>query len=69
MVDGLFSVGIACFWEAQGISAPTYHQKMLASIVSYLLHFTLKSATHALALKPKPLVVRSTDRGRDPGSL
>ena len=37
--------------------------------VPYLLHFTLKSTTYALALKPKPLVVRSTDRGRDPGSL
>ena len=35
----------------------------------YLHHFTLKSTTHALALKPKPLVVRTTDRGRDPGSL
>ena len=35
----------------------------------YLLHFTLKSTTYALALKPKPLLVRSTDRGRDPGSL
>ena len=35
----------------------------------YLLHFTLKSTTHALALKPKPLVVCSTDRGRDLGSL
>ena len=35
----------------------------------YLLHFTLKSTTHALALKPKPFVVRSKDRGRDPGSL
>ena len=37
--------------------------------LTYLLHFTLKSTTHALALKPKPLVVRSKDRGRDPGSL
>ena len=36
---------------------------------TYLLHFTLNSTMHALALKPKPLVVRSTDRGRDPGSL
>ena len=35
----------------------------------YLLHFTLKSTTHALALKPKPLVVRTMDRGRDPDSL
>ena len=35
----------------------------------YLLRFTLKSTTHALSLKPKPLVVRSTDRGRYPGSL
>ena len=38
-------------------------------IVDYLLHFTFKSTTHTLDLKPKPLVVRSTDRGRDPGSL
>ena len=38
-------------------------------LVIYLLHFTLKSATHALALKPKPLVVRSRDRGRDQGLL
>ena len=36
---------------------------------TYLLHFTLKSTTHALALKPKPLVVRSTDRGKDTGLL
>ena len=36
-------------------------------VVSNIL--TLKSTTHALALKPKPLVVRSTDRGRDPGFL
>ena len=35
----------------------------------YLLHFTLKSTTHALALKPKPLVVLSADHSRDPGSL
>ena len=35
----------------------------------YLLHFTLKSTTHALAIKPKLLVVCSTDCGRDPGSL
>ena len=35
----------------------------------YLRHFTLKSTTHALALKPKPLVVRSTDHGREPGLL
>ena len=34
-----------------------------------LLHFTLKSTTHALALKPKPLVVSSRDRGRDTGCL
>ena len=27
------------------------------------------STTQALALKPKPLVVHSTDRGRDPGLL
>ena len=40
-----------------------------ASLGYYLLHFILKSTTHALALKPKPLVVLSTDRGRDPGSL
>ena len=38
-------------------------------LLFYLLHFTLKSTTHALAPKPKPLVVRSTDRGRDPGLL
>ena len=35
----------------------------------YPLHFTLKSTTHTLALKPKPLVVISTDHGRDPGLL
>ena len=35
----------------------------------YLLRSTLKSTTHALALKPKPLVMRSTDRGRYSGSL
>ena len=35
----------------------------------YLLHFTLKSTTYALAVKPKPLVVCSTNRGRDPGLL
>ena len=38
-------------------------------IRSYLLHFTLKSTTHALALKPKPLVVYSTGCSRDPGLL
>ena len=36
---------------------------------TYLLHFTLNSTTHTLALKPKPLVMRSTDRGRYSGSL
>ena len=41
----------------------------IATLFHYLLRFTLKSTTHALALKPKPLAVRSTDRGRDPGSL
>ena len=51
-----------------------YLQKIHAIIyllygLIYLLHFKLKSTTHALALKPKPLVVRSTDHGRDPGSL
>ena len=29
-----FIVGIGCLWEARGISAPTYHQQMLESIVS-----------------------------------
>ena len=38
-------------------------------LLLYLLHFTLKSTTYTLALKPKPLVVRSKDRGRDPGLL
>ena len=41
----------------------------VSSAESYLLHFTLKSTMHALALKPNPLVVRSTDLGRDTGSL
>ena len=40
-----------------------------AELKAYLLHFTIKSTTHALDLKPKPLVVRSTDLGRDTGSL
>ena len=52
----------------------TNEQKIFMTYTStafqaYLLHFTLKSTTHALALKPKPLVVCSTDRGRDPGLL
>ena len=38
-------------------------------IYIYLLHFTLKSTTQALDLKQKPLVVRSTDRGRYPSLL
>ena len=38
-------------------------------LLIYLLSFTLKSTTYALALKPKPLVVCSSDRGRDLGSL
>ena len=40
-----------------------------AELKAYLLHFTIKSTTHALALKPKPLVVRSTYRGRYPVSF
>ena len=40
-----------------------------AILNSYLLRFTLKSTTHALALNPKSLVVRSTDRARDLSSL
>ena len=32
---GYFYVGIYCFWEAQGISGPPYHQQMLESISSY----------------------------------
>ena len=45
-------------------------QQFLIHLVhTYLLHFTLKSTRHALALKPKPLVLHSKDRGRDPGSL
>ena len=31
--------------------------------------FHIKSTTYTLYLKPKPLVVRSTDRGRDPDLL
>ena len=54
------------------ISQTTFNSTLLTNkdiVVLYLLHFSLKATTHALAPKPKPLVVRSTDRGRDPGLL